>query len=459
MSLRAKLAIAMVALAASATVAVGAISYFFTQSELRNQVDASLTQAARQYLATPSIGVPGRPNLGIGPGDDEQPGHPAGNRDDSRTFTQILVQVITADGTVVRSPRSGQLPVGDADLQVADGSSRHQVVRRDGLIDGEPFRLLTAQVEGGAVQFARSLSETEQVLDSIRNRTLVLVACMSALAALIGWFVARQVTRRLVRLTEVASAVAESGDLDVEVPVDGTDETGRLGQAFDRMLSSLARSRRAQHQLVQDAGHELRTPLTSLRTNVSVMHRFDELSPTSRDQLLDDLDTETRELTTLVNELVELATDRRDEEPASRVEVAAMVDAVVDRAHRRSGREIAAECDGSIVVARPSALHRAITNLVENAIKFSDAEVVVRVAGGRLEVLDRGPGIATDDLGRVFDRFYRADAARALPGSGLGLSIVRDVAEAHGGSVFAAPREGGGLSIGLVLPLAPDSKE
>jgi two-component system, OmpR family, sensor histidine kinase MprB len=453
MSLRAKLAIAMVALAASATAAVGLVSYFLTQNELQGQIDASLTQAARQYFTSPIGALPGGPRLGDGgvgrPIDDDEP------HNDFRSFTQILVQVLDSNGNILRSPRSGALPVSHEDVEVASGASEHPTGRRDDSIDGEPLRMLTVQSEGGAVQFARSLSETEEVLDSIRDRTLWLVGCMSVLALLVGMYIAQHVTRRLVRLTDVATSVAESGDLDVDVPVDGSDETGRLGQAFNRMLSSLARSKRAQQQLVQDAGHELRTPLTSLRTNVSVMQRYDELSPASRQRLLVDMESETRELTNLVNELVELATDRRDLEVPARVVPAVVVEAVVDRARRRSGREITVVADSGEVEVRPQAFERAVSNLVENALKFSDQPIEVRAEGGRVEVLDRGPGIAADDLGRVFDRFYRSDSARALPGSGLGLSIVREMAELHGGSVFAVDRDGGGAMIGFVLPTVP----
>jgi two-component system sensor histidine kinase MprB len=239
------------------------------------------------------------------------------------------------------------------------------------------------------------------------------------------------------------------------VPVEGRDEAGRLAHAFNEMLASLARSRRAQHQLVQDAGHELRTPLTSLRTNVAVMQRYDELSPGSRQRLLADVESETRELTAMVNELVELATDRRDSEVPVSVVPGQVAEAVVERARRRWGREISVTTDEASVVVRPQAFERAIGNLVENALKFSDGPVEVVVAGRRVEVRDRGPGIAEDDLVRVFDRFYRADAARSQPGSGLGLAIVRDMAESHGGRVFAGNREGGGAVVGFELPALP----
>ncbi|MEZ5250721.1 MAG: HAMP domain-containing protein [Ilumatobacteraceae bacterium] len=236
MSLRLKFAIAMVALAAGATVAGGAVSYFATNRELRRQVDSSLVDAA-QRLAVGEF--PGERPLPGGRGDADGDGR-------YRSFTQILVQIIDDDGAIQQSPSSGELPVGDADRRVAAGSVARGNVRHDVTIDGEAYRMLTvAIVDGGAVQFARSLEETEHTLDTIRDQTLVIVLGVSVVAALVGELIAQQVTRRLVRLTEVATAVAASGDLTVEVPVDGRDETGRLGVAFNGMLSSLAGSKRA----------------------------------------------------------------------------------------------------------------------------------------------------------------------------------------------------------------------
>jgi len=446
-TLRVKLAIAMVALAAGSTALVGVVSYVSTGHELRERVDSSIEDAAARF----------------GDGDDRIDPRPSdGHRPDSeeeydeypRSFTQILVQAIDTDGSVLRAADGGALPVGELDLEIAAAGAPRSTGCRDLEIDGEDYRIVTVGVAGGgAVQLARSLGETNDILRTILDRTLLIVLASSALALGIALFVAQQVTRRLVRLTEVASDVAASGDVEVHVPVDGRDETGRLGRAFAEMLASLSKSRRSQQQLVQDAGHELRTPLTSLRTNISVMRRFAELSPSAREQLLDDLDVETRELTDLVNELVELATDLRDDEEPAPVVLADVVRSVADKASRRAGLPVTVVADDSVVLAQPQAVERAIANLVGNALKFSGDTVEVVCRAGRVDVLDRGPGIADDDLPYLFDRFYRSVRARSLPGSGLGLSIVRDVVERHGGSVHAANRDGGGAVLGFTLPL------
>ena len=452
MSLRLKIVLALVLLATCATAAVGFSSYVSTRHELNEAVDTSLRDAAANLQLF----------LGRGPGPGPGFGSDDGRGSPPRVFDAVLAQIITADGTIFRSPQSGVLPVDAADLAVANGSDTKPSAPRDVTIGGEAFRMLTVPIQGGgAVQIARSARESERALAVIRQRTWLSVSLVIAAAAIAGWLIGRQVTRRLVSLTQAADDVASTGRLDVEVPVSGSDETGRLGLAFNGMLGALARSRDQQHQLVQDAGHELRTPLTSLRTNVAVLRRLQNLAPEARKQLVDDLDSETKELTALVNELVELATDRRDDEPAQECDLDALCEQAAARVRRRTGREITVVGDGSLVSCRPAAIDRAVINLIDNAAKFSAegssaASVIeVEVNQGRVAVSDRGPGIPVDDLTHIFDRFYRSVASRSLPGSGLGLAIVRDIVESHGGTVFAATREGGGSTVGFTLPMLP----
>jgi two-component system, OmpR family, sensor histidine kinase MprB len=458
-SLRLKIVLALVMLATCATAAVGFSSYVSTRHELNEVVDRSLQDAAADPRQLVRFRGPGGfgPGRGFGsPGASTGPGAAP-----SRVFDSVLAQFVDANGNIVLSPESGELPVDAADLAVANGSFTGTSSPRDVTIEGEPYRMLTIPVVipavgTGAVQIARSGRDTQNALAVIRERTLLSVALVMIGAAIIGWLIGRQVTRRLVRLTRAADDVATTGRLDVEVPVSGADETGRLGLAFNRMLGALARSRDQQRQLVQDAGHELRTPLTSLRTNVSVLRRMENLAPEAREQLLDDLDSETKELTALVNELVELATDRRDDEPAQECDLGVLSEQAAARVRRRTGREITVVADDSLVSCRPAAIDRAVLNLIDNAAKFSPAGgIEVGVSVGRVAVSDRGPGVPTDDLAHIFDRFYRSVASRSLPGSGLGLAIVRDIVESHGGTVFAEPRPGGGLTVGFTLPTLP----
>ena len=221
------------------------------------------------------------------------------------------------------------------------------------------------------------------------------------------------------------------------------------------MLGALDESQRAQRQLVADASHELRTPLTSLRTNIEVLARRSDLEPAKRAALLADLTGQLEEMSVLVTDLVEVAADGRPELEASEVQLDAVAQDAVTRAQRLAPQiTFRTDLQESIVHGVPSRLERAIGNLLDNAVKWSEPGSVVelRVAGGEVVVRDHGPGIDAADLPHVFDRFYRAASARALPGSGLGLAIVRQVASEHGGSVTIESPPGGGTLVRLTLP-------
>jgi two-component system sensor histidine kinase MprB len=182
------------------------------------------------------------------------------------------------------------------------------------------------------------------------------------------------------------------------------------------------------------------------------------MSSEMRDGVLDDLDSEVTELTDLVNELVAAASGELEEQPNERIDLPALVADVADRVARRRSREVVVEVRSAAAVDAPrAALDRAVTNLVDNACKFdgTGSPIEVVVEGGSVTVLDRGPGIPPGEEARIFDRFHRADSARSMPGSGLGLSIVRDVVGRANGTVNARQREGGGAAIGFTLPVSP----
>jgi signal transduction histidine kinase len=494
--------------------AVGALGYAATASGLRQEVERSLTQAVRTMAEG---GIPdGLPAIGQSrlPVGQSQP--PVGSPPTGTPPPPLLsIQYVDAAGRIsLIGGRRSNLPVDARDLAIAASCARgagqqakpqadpqpssqassqanaqasaqaiaqtsaqanspagaqgqprngaQDLTRfRDVVIQGAPYTMLTecAPPAGGgrpgqAIQVAHYAQDSRNVLAMLANRMLAIGLGVVVAAALTGRLVAWQLTRRLAHLTAIAEQVSSTGRLDLAVPARGRDEVGRLGVAFDGMLGQLARSKDDQQRLVQDAGHELRTPLTSIRMNVSLLRRFDELTVRARREVLDDLTDETRELSNLINEIVELASDRRTDEVLRPVALAPLLEAVADRVRRRTGRAVAVDADSSTVLGRPAALERAISNLIDNATKFDRggrAPIEVSLRLGRVEVRDRGPGIPAEDLDRIFDRFHRAAAARSLPGSGLGLSIVQDVAAAHRGRVFAANRDGGGAVIGFTV--------
>lgn len=438
-SLQLKIAAALAFVAALATLSIGLSSYQSTSARLYDEIDRSLVQAASVVVVRP--GDEGRPP-------DEQVVLPQGS-----ALDLFVITVLDAEGDVVSSSSNIALPVDDVDRQLAGRLSGERF--RTVEIAGDPYRVRTTSVAPGALQVARPLAETRAVLDDLRWRTGWQVALISIAAALTGVLIARSVTRPLVRLTRAAEQVGATGQLDVALESAGRDEVGRLTTAFHGMLEALEHSRVEQQRLVQNAGHELRTPLTSLRTNLDVLRRHGGLDPDTRVRLLDDLGRDTDELVLLVNEVIDVATGERDDAAPEPVRVAQVVQRAAERLERRTGRRVHVDADASVVVARREALDRAISNLLDNAQKFdeSGSPVDVIVRRGRVEVLDRGPGIPEADLPHVFERFHRSVGARSLPGSGLGLSIVRDIAQREGGRVFAVNRDGGGAIVGLELPL------
>ena len=449
MSLRWKLTLALAVVAASATLAVGWSSYRATSERLLQEVDSSLDDVSRRI--EDDSGRPPNPREPWGGNMMFFGQRPFGAQ-------QYVVQVLDADGAIIAASEGFVLPVSDADTEIASSGTGRALRSATGTIDDESVHVRVSTVplaSGGAVQLARDLGETDRVLDDLRIRTAWLIAIVAAIGALTGWLVSRSVTRSLLRLTDAASEVATTGRLDVPVPVSGRDETGRLGAAFNTMLDALQRSKAQQQRLVQDAGHELRTPLTSLRTNIDVLRKHDTMSPEIKAQVLDDLDREAGQLAALVEEVVELATDRREQEAVQRVELAVIARAAAERVTRRTGRTVRLDTDGSALDGRPAALQRAVDNLLDNASKFDqgDQAIELTVRAGTVEVHDHGPGIAEADLPVIWERFHRADTARPLPGSGLGLSIVADVVASHGGTVFARNHPSGGAVVGFTLPV------
>ncbi|MGH3311264.1 MAG: sensor histidine kinase [Streptomyces sp.] len=386
------------------------------------------------------------------------------------------------DATVQVVDRSGKscvivgtrVDVSAADVAVAKGTrpeAVHTARGKDG--SGTDYRVLTSPVEGTdvAVTVARPLTETYR---SLRNLALILalVGGTGVLAAAgAGVALARAGLRPVDRLTGVVEHVARTEDLAVRIPVEGDDEIARLSRSFNSMTAALASSRELQQQLIADAGHELRTPLTSLRTNIDLLVRSDEtgrsLPPEDRRALLESVTAQLTELGALVGDLQELS---REAPPGSGPVAVVALHEVAGRAVERvrlrsSDIPVSARLTPWYVWGEPTALERAVVNLLDNAVKFSPegGTVEVSLSEGALRVRDHGPGVTDDELPYVFDRFWRSPSARSLPGSGLGLSIVaRTVAQA-GGEVSLEPAaaagaegEGGGTEVVLRLPGAAE---
>ena len=421
MSLRWRLLAVFAVLGALAIGAANLTAWLSTSNELRGEVDDFLVQRGNEILE-------GRRQLPQGPGgfgNGGPPGTPG-------TFApDVVTQVLDEDGAIEQS--LGQaLPVDDADRAVAAGSDDARLSTVN--VDGVELRVLTVHLRGGgAVQIARELTETDDVLTALAGRLALITLTGAALAGLVGWLVARRITGPVRALADTAEQVAATQDLTTSIPVQGDDEVGRLARSFNTMLAALSDSRRQQQQLIQDASHELRTPLTSLRTSAELLERGPDIDPDERDRLLAVVASESKELSELVTELVDLATDQRAAAPYTEVALDEIVGRAVRQSRDRTGREIALSTEPALVAGDAVLLERVVRNLLDNADKFSPAGTPVEVtlvtvgAAARLVVADHGPGIPAEDQERVFDRFYRSAATRTLPGSGLGLAIVAQV--------------------------------
>ncbi|NNE96624.1 MAG: HAMP domain-containing histidine kinase [Acidimicrobiales bacterium] len=442
MGLGARLATGFAVVAVATALVVGGASYITTGRQVTAEIDQFLEQRADE----------------IADGRRDKPRDRRDRQSDNPVVVSVSpdaeVQILDGDGDVV-SNTGLLLPVDDTERELADENRR--AVLRTITIDGTDYRMITDHLDGGgAIQVARSLEESESLLDVLRTRTLATAGIVAVLAASAGWVLAQRTTRPLRTLSNTVDEVAETRDFAVTVPTTGRDEVGRLGDGFNRMLRALQRSQQQQHQLVQDAAHELRTPLTSVTANIDWLMRAPELEPDARHATLAGVRRELAELNNVMAEIIELATDSHQPPATVPVDLAAVVYTAVDRFVHRTGRNVTTTTSPVVVLGDADSLDRAVTNLLTNADKYSPAgsTIAVEVGPDGVFIDDAGPGIPVSERDRVFDRFYRRDQDRPMPGSGLGLSIVASIVEQHGGDVAVTESPLGGARVGFRLPPA-----
>ena len=494
MSFRRRIALASAAAVAIAVVLASMLTYLLTSNQLHSQVDEALRNRARTAGRLQRFLKPGGKGRAIAKKDSERlgldlnglDGSSRDSEEDAQSQAAALPrygpvaknlfgrlppgpdqvrgyqQVVNAAGTIViSSARNVSLPVDSETRALA--SHGGAAFFRDARVNGLHLRVLAEPFgKGRAVQLAQPLTEVDSLLSRLRLILVLLDLGGIALAALLGRLVAGAAVLPLKRLTQATEHVALTQDLSGRIKSVGEDEIGRLARSFNAMLDALERSMRAlddsvhaQRQLVADASHELRTPVTSLRTNIEILQQAHDMDPRERARMLSDVVEQIEELTGLMNDLIELARGEQQDGPAEDLRLDLLVGEVVERARRHSpATRFATELEPTVVAGVPARLERAVTNLIDNAAKYSppDEPVEVTLRAEQLTVRDHGPGISADDLPHVFDRFYRGAEARGRPGSGLGLAIVRQVADQHGGGVAAEPAPGGGTLMRLRLP-------
>jgi two-component system OmpR family sensor kinase len=372
-----------------------------------------------------------------------------------------LAEFVTAKGTVSRSTPahlpllvSKQYIVRLANVRGARGSISLDRPKGD-------WRYLAVRVPGGAVIVAHSLEPREESLHRLFRELLFASPLALLLAALGGYGLAAAALRPVEAMRRRAAAVSATAPGRLPVPP-GRDEISRLATTLNEMLVRLEGAFEHERQFVANASHELRTPLAMLRTELELALR----RPRTHDELHDAVRSaaqETNRLSQLAEDLLLIARADQGALPirTEPVGVGELLSAVAGRFAQRSrerGQEIDARPTSALVAADPVRLEQALANLVDNALAHGAGAIglfaVERGDVVELHVVDEGSGFPAGFLERAFDRFSRADEARSTGGSGLGLSIVALIAQAHGGSVGAANRPDGGADVWLALPRA-----
>jgi len=452
MSFRRRITIVSAAAVAIAVILASLLTYVLTSQQLRSQVDTQLQHRAREASGLERfLSIRKHPHLfgRLPPSPEEVRGYQ---------------QLVGASGTILaRSSERLSIPVDARTRELAAHGG--EPFLRDVDVNGIHQRVLAEPFGSGrAVELALPLTEVDSLLRRLRLILALIVIGGIALAALLGRLVAGAAVLPLKRLTRATEHVALTQDLSGRItPAGGEDEIGRLASSFNAMLDALElsvnaldESVHAQRQLVADASHELRTPVTSLRTNIEILQQqASQINPEDQARLLADVVEQLEELTLLIGDLIDLARGEQPSADNEDVRLDQLVGEVVERARRHApATPLHVQLLPTILSGVPARLERAVSNLIDNATKYSPPGEPVEVAlrGSSLTVRDHGPGISDEDLPHIFDRFYRGAEARGRSGSGLGLAIVRQVAHQHGGSVAAERPRGGGTLMRLLLP-------
>jgi signal transduction histidine kinase len=477
-SLRTRLTLWYGALLAVTLLAFSGLVYFTLQQSLSSSMDERLTLRADQLRR--EVG----PNVGnlLQP-EDVAPGVQLQSTLSEFVGTGVYVQLLNQKAAVIATPPNlvgEQLPVPP--------SSREAIQEDRPIFDTVPVqsnasvRLLTQplHLEGtdeivGGVQVAESLSPFENTMAAVARLLLLAGAAALLLAVVVGWLLTRAALSPVFRITDTAGHIAATGDyrqrIHVTPPRFGHgDELFFLASTFNDMIARLEHMLEAQQRLLADTSHELRNPITIIRGNLALLRR-QHIPESSRAEAIVEAEEEAARMGRLVADLLLLARADAGELPSfqrERVDVGELATEVVDQARpRATTHNLTVTCESRcIVLGDRDRLKQLVTNLVENAIRYTPAggriDVVVRNVAGlqqrsatvrsrnaresgtsipmaQLTISDSGIGIAPADLPHVFERFYRADKARsrAHGGTGLGLSIAQYAAQVHGGNITA----------------------
>jgi two-component system, OmpR family, sensor histidine kinase MprB len=428
-SLRRRITAAVALAVATVAVTLGVTGYLTTRSHLIGEVQHQLLGRVFVLLRSNAHrqGVPAPPALGGAPG---------------------YFQFVYPNGRV-RVPEGGsaQLPADAHVLRIAkQGRGSFFTTARIHGVHVEVFTVGDADAHY-AIEVALPLTEVDSDVHELAVTFGLLVGGGVLLAGLLGAGIARTALAPIQRFTKQTQEVTDALDRPRRLEEKGAEELRGLAMSFNHTLDALERSIQAQRHLILDASHELRTPMAALRSDIQIFLEAGRLPDEERRGLQQAIVAELDELTQLVADVVELARGSSPSDHTEPIELDGIVREAVVRAQRRAPElAFSLELEPTVIINSPDRVSRAVTNVIDNARKWSPpgGRIEVVLHDGVLNVRDHGPGFKDGDIENVFDRFYRADEARRLPGSGLGLAIVKQAAEAHGGFAGASNAPDGG---------------
>ncbi len=458
---RTRLVVTVIGLVLLTALLLGAGSYLFVSRSLRGQFAADAAAQAEFDIA--ELATEERLPAGSGPAEFQASGLAEAIR--RRGGVELYVdfgdgQAPYASGFAV----AGTPDLVDAELKEIVAAGRLGWQWLD--LAGDPYLVVGGRRPEAGPDFYIFFpaGDVAAALTRLWQALVVGGVALVAVAALAARGIARRVLHPVAAASRAAGAIA-AGDLSARLPVSSGDEFGAWAESFNRMAASLQRSitdlqeaRDRERRFVADVSHELRTPLTALVGEASLLQEHLAAMPPEARRLGELLAADTARLRSLVEELLEVSRLDAGSEAISPQEFDAAALAGAVAAVRCPGARL--EVPGPLPVRSDRRrLERILANLLDNAARHGgggEVTVALRREGGDLVVVvaDRGPGVPEGDLERLFERFYKADAARASVGSGLGLAIARSHARALGGDLVARRREGGGLEFAARLPVA-----
>lgn len=307
----------------------------------------------------------------------------------------------------------------------------------------------------GVFVIAQLTTRDRDQIDAHTRASALVAAGILAVATLLAWVLAGRLLRPVRDLTETARTISET-DLSGRIPVRGDDEIAELARTFNEMLDRLAVGFETQRAFIDDAGHELRTPITVIRGQLELMGD----DPEERREVMAIVDAELDRMSRIVEDLLVLAkAEQRDFLRPEQVELSDLTTDLFVKAQALGDRDwrLAATAEGDAVLD-PQRMTQAVLNLARNAVEHAPVHSTISIGSAtegdtlRFWVHDTGPTIEESERARIFERFSRGGRRRGGEGAGLGLSIVRAIAESHGGRVELRPGDAGGNHFEIVLP-------